>query len=330
MPVNKMKTVMLAPNEQITFNDPRIKYPMLLSPKYDGNRCLVFPDGRLLSRSLKDQPNKNLSLKFMKLTNIAMSLDLVFDLEIYSPELEFSELQAIVRSHNAPIPDHVNPYVFDVLTFTRWESGVHVPFFDRYKHYMDIASENPEAFIPVIQHKVFSAEEAEKGFITCVELGYEGVMLKSMTSMYKHGRATLNEGTFFKFKDWALAQARVVGFVQRRAMKPDVKDGERTRDRGGFLERTHKQEDYMLVNEIGAFLVEIISSEHFEPGVNVKVGLSKGLKGTCEMNWMKKEQHLGRSVEIKFQAHGSKDKPRIGKIVYFRDDPNKPPILPDI
>ena len=242
----KMKSVMLAPSELVSFDDPRIKYPMLMSIKYDGNRCLCFPNGHLYTRSLKDQPNKNLPVKFAKLLEISKRKDLVFDLEIFSPGLEFHELQSIVRSHNAFIPEHVNPYVFDVLTFKRWESGVHVPFIERYRHYMDIASQDLEAFWPVIQHQVVTPEEAEHLYIEAIELGHEGVMLKSMTCMYKHGRATLNEGTFFKFKDWALAKARIIGFVQRRAMKPEVRDGVRVKDRAGFLERTHKQRTSFL------------------------------------------------------------------------------------
>ena len=51
------KSVILAPNVQLPFDDPKVPYPALTSCKLDGNRFVLI-DGEWLSRSLKPQGNK--------------------------------------------------------------------------------------------------------------------------------------------------------------------------------------------------------------------------------------------------------------------------------
>ena len=52
----------------------------------------------------------------------------------------------------------------------------------------------------------------EKEFL---EIGAEGVMLRSPTGPYKQGRSTLKEGYLLKVKQFTDAEARVIGFDEK-------------------------------------------------------------------------------------------------------------------
>ena len=315
-----IKSVMLAPNQVVAFNDPRIKYPMYASTKFDGYRAVLMNDG-FSSRSGKRHANWFLPTFFKELLKYREVQGVVLDGELWSPTLNFNALQSVLSSQSKPLPDDLGYYVFDVLYETEWGARWSSEFTKRYMLYMTLFQwGNPLHVVPVKQLLVNSALEAEKIFRAAVEHGSEGIMLKSPSSQYKYGRATLNEGTFFKFKKFETTDAVIIDFERGKQMKVSVAMGVRTKDSMGHLERSHKKDDYEENDLIGSVWVRIVKDQHYPVGTTCKVGLAKEFGETEVWLWKDRDKYIGRHVEIRFQKHGSWKKPRMGGIVRWRYD----------
>jgi len=138
-------------------------------------------------------------------------------------------------------------------------------------------------------------------------------MFRSVMGHYKHGRATLNDKLIYKRKKWVTDDAKIVDFTQGTAMKDEVQSGPRTRDVHGHLERTTAKDTRELVDRIGSIVVQ------FRDGTTCGTGFKKDAddEGLC---WDNRLDFLERWVEVKFQKHGMKDKPRLAGIVRYRPD----------
>ena len=303
------KSVMLAPNKMVPFQHGCIPYPSFISRKYDGNRILIKP-GQWLTRSLKKQPNKRLREFFPEIFDAAYSQAMVFDGEMYHPDLSFSQLQSRVRSHNGDLSG-VKLYLFDCIPFPQWECGFSQIYHSRYTDLQTFAG-LPNVVI-VEQITVDDFVEAKQYYHKFLTEGYEGAILRSRIGKYKHGRATVNECNIFKFKEMATEDGQIIFVHQRRKMKEGL---ERTRDVLGHLERSHKQEDYEWDDQVGSIEVRL------RDGRKVCIGFSEGW---CQakrkrMIWDRRDSIVGRWVEFKYMEHGTKDVPRMGRLIRFRPD----------
>jgi len=311
-----MPKVLLAPNEQIEFDSEHLKWPLLGSRKYDGNRNVILA-GEFRTRSMKFQANVLLGRHFKEIVEYAKSMGTVFDGELWSPSLTFTQLQEIVRARSVSIPDHVGFYVFDVMTKTQWVDGGEGVYRYRNETLREILEKFkfPRVF-HVEQEEMTTPEEAEKAFDDFLTEGYEGLMLRSADGLYKHNRATHREGIIFKFKNFRTDDAQIVGATEMQKMKAEVRHGERERDVQGHLKRTHKQEDYEPADTIGSLIVKM------KNGVEVGIGLGKRDSMEKKKIWeqYKRGELVGKWVEFSWMPHGTKDKPRIGKLERFRPD----------
>lgn len=311
----KQRSVMLAPNQAVPWDSRFIAYPMYASCKYDGNRLLI-KNGEILSRTLKPWANKFLPNHLKDLVNLSQEHKLVFDAEFYSHKITFQEIQSVVRSFHSPIPIHMNAYVFDMLTLDEWETGTEPIFskrIDRLNEFLKTFS--PDQTIRVEQILVNSPQEAKEIYGEMLAEGYEGVMLRHPKSKYRHGRATLNQGDIFKFKEFVTVDAKIIGYEQKRRMKPEFQTGDRTRDVMGYLERSHKQEHYEYVEEIGSVRLSTIEGKEFG------AGFSKGFDPKqYNWNWNTRHSFIGKMVEVRYMSIGMKDLPRMGGILRFRPD----------
>lgn len=305
---------MLAPNESINFSSSYLKFPLLASVKFDGNRLLVI-NGKLYSRSMKIQPNTFLNHHLRHLTELSRDKALVFDCELYSEEMTFPQLQSIVRAHSRIIPNHVKARVFDCMSIFEWETVQISPSFkERVDKYTELLSKlPPEAAVKAVyQRKLDCPEDAKEMYQEALRTGFEGLMLRDPRSRYKHGRATLLEGTIFKFKEFVTIDAKITGFTQAKRMKKEYQDSDREEDELGHTKRTHKIENYEYIEAIGSTEVQL------PDGTFVGVGCARGFE--LPYGWHSRDKMLGKMVEIRYMEHGAKDKPRMGAITRFRPD----------
>ena len=303
------KSVLLAPSKLPKPED--LQYPMLASLKFDGLRMLVRP-GDMLTRSMKPQPNLNLRSHLGELMQFLLSNRLVLDGELYSDEIDFSELSGLLRSTDQPIPDHVHFHVFDVLTVDEWERGEMPGFFDRVSFLNQLKLDRFPRVRTVEQRRVACADDVRAMYAEALEAGFEGVMLRSMRGKYKQGRATEKENIIFKQKPFDNHDAVVIGFEQQRAIRDDI---ERGVNELGRTKRTHRAEHFGLADNIGNLRLRD------EKGREFNCGWGRGWTHAKRKElWDKKDSLLGRWVEFRCMGVGEKDLPRMPQLVRFRDD----------
>lgn len=311
-----MNKVLLAPNDKVDFDSSFLHWPMYGSRKYDGNRNLLYK-GQFYSRTLKPQPNIYLNLTFQQLIEYSKKNNLVFDGELWSPTMTFSELQSIIRADDANIPTHVGFYIFDMMTENEWENENEPCYRIRYEMLMKILRDNNFSNVFLIeQEMMYTPEEAEKAFEDFITEGYEGLMLRSLHGRYKHNRASLKDDIIYKFKEFQTDDAVIVDVVQGKQMKSSVKNSEREIDEQGHTKRSHKKDDYELADTSGSLIVKM------KDGTEVGIGFGKQDAEEKKKIW---EQHkaggiIGKWIEFSWMPHGTKDKPRIGKLERFRPD----------
>ena len=312
----QIKTCMKGPNEVVPFDHPAIRYPQLASTKMDGFRLINLCGEHLLSPALKPFPNMGMTRHLESFLNFCRHNRIVTDGEFWSPTLTFQQLQSIVRSQHAPIPDDLKYHVFDMMTEHEWDNDFEGEFLNRYLNYSQTL-QGFENVVPVEQWQVNSAAEAETFFNGQLENGQEGMILRQPQARYKHGRTTLKQDGMWKFKEFLTHDAVIVGMEQGEKMRADL---ERGTDVLGRLERTYRQADYEPSGMCGAF---VCKQEGVDGTFKVKPG--KGHDNALKFQWWSSysrypEKWHGTHLEYKFMPHGTMDKPRIGNLVRLRPD----------
>jgi DNA ligase-1 len=311
------KSVILAPNVQLPFDDPKVPYPALTSCKLDGNRFVLI-DGEWLSRSLKPQGNKGLSDHLPELTEMSKKEGLVFDGELFSHELTFPELQSVIRAHSKDIPSHIHAHTFDCLTLKEWEAtDKSTAFQDRFDQLANILSSTKMSHTTLVEHhRVHTPQEAEAMYQHFLDQNQEGMILRDPNGLYKHGRATHNSGQIFKYKEFRTWDGKILEVVQRKKLKEGVV---REKNELGRTARTSKAEHYELDNNCGGFIVEVMFKG--EP-VQVGIGYGKGwpLDQRKTEHWDKRDELVGQICEFQSMTFGDKDAPRMGGFLRLRPD----------
>lgn len=305
--------VMLAPNEEVPLEE--IRFPMLGSFKMDGYRVCSH-NGFLRSRTWKLESTA-LHLRFRQMLQSAKASGFVVDGELWSREFDFSTLASKASAGTeVELHESIKYYVFDLVPQHLWGQKWNRRFQERYDLYRTWLTDLKFPYIEVVEQRlVHSVAQAREMLAEAIEKNFEGLMLKCPNSHYKHGRATVREHTTFKVKMFTTVDAQIIGFEQGTRMKESVKRGERTRDERGYLERTAKAETRELVNEIGAFKVRL------RDGTTCKVNISKeGAEIRKLIRWDNRMEFIGKWVEFRYQEHGTKDRPRFGRIVRMRPD----------
>ena len=300
--------VMLAHNKPLEFTSDLIRWPMYASKKLDGIRCLIW-GGRLLTRSLKPQPNQNLKEHLRPLIDTCLRQGIVLEGELYSHSHTFAEHSSILRSKDKPVPKGMQFMIFDGMPFEQWNSCP-LEFFER----MDVVQSKilySEWWDHVEQFQVFDAEDAQNHLDFWLSEGYEGLMLRSPRGLYKHGRTTAREGTFFKFKQWTQSQATIIGFTSRREMVEGA-SGSRGLTPTGKLERIHQKHLFQPTDAIGAV---VLSSTNETENIQFKATFARGHKPeTFGLTWENHQDFIGLKAKFRYQPQGTKNLPRMARI----------------
>ncbi len=161
----------------------------------------------------------------------------------------------------------------------------------------------------ILQYTVECEDELVKFERKFVEMGYEGVMIRSLDGPYKQGRSTTNEGYLLKMKTFEDSEAVITGYEELLH-----NNNEATLDELGHTQRSSHKENKVASNMLGAFHVADVKS-----GVEFKIGTGY-TKEMREGLWANRENLVGRVVKYKFFPGGVKEAPRFPVYLGFRHE----------
>ena len=270
-----------------------LTYPLYASPKLDGIRALKV-GGRLVSRKLLDIPNKYVQA-------IARDLPDGLDGELIDGDptahYVYRRTNSLVMSDDKLVGDSLQLHLFD-----RWDS----PGMVYQERYVDLTKRNWGPFACVLTQMVISSrEELDAYEANAVAKGYEGVMLRSMHSHYKHGRSTAKEGIMLKVKRFEDSDAVIIGIEE------EMHNGnEAGRDNLGRTKRSTAKDGKTGKGTMGALVVRDLKS-----GVEFNIGTgftAEDRKHFWNLRGVVAEAKRGTLpiVKYKFFPVGVKDKPR--------------------
>lgn len=273
----------------------KIKFPVIASPKLDGYRILtVLEDGQVKAKTRKflELPNHHVRKMIEKLPP-------GLDGELIHPSMDFAEQGGYRRFDGEP---KFHYYVFDYAgTKEECPNGPNfdTPFNDRIAQLMILLGRETWGWLKLTpQIWVENQEELDAICKQHLEDGYEGTMIRDPNGVYKFGRSTVKEGGLLKIKQWADAEAEVIGFVERMHNANEAE-----KNAFGRTKRSTKKDNKVGIDTLGSFVCR-----------DLKTGVVFNVPGkTQEFNqeiWDNQPKYLGKIMTYEFQRAGMDEAPR--------------------
>jgi DNA ligase-1 len=273
----------------------KLRFPLLASPKLDGVRATVR-DGVVYSRSNKPIPNKAVQAKFAHCS-------------YYDGELIVGD------------PCSKSVYRDTVSTVMAHDKGAESVVFHAFDHVEKLGAsyvtrrkelEERAKFVAMSvvlhpQREIGNLQQLEDFEVFCLELGYEGLILRDPNAPYKNGRSTVNEGYLLKMKRFVDAEATVISFEERMR-----NDNEKTVNELGRSKRSSHQAGKFGRGDLGALVCRTASGIEF----NIGTGFSDSERAEI---WGSRDKFLGSIAKYKFFPIGQKEAPRHPVFLGWRD-----------
>ena len=289
-----MSYVMLA-YQQIPKHS-EIRWPVFGSPKLDGIRAHTC-DPVVMSRNNKRIPNEHIQDTMGVISGTGLDGELM---SVNGCNTDFNSVQsAIMSEHGSPV---FTFNVFDAIPRTCADEKT--KFVDRYKAYSErvfnLQSKFKLPWLRVVQQRLLqNGDELDAYMADCLEQGYEGVMLRSPSGLYKYGgRSTLKQQYLLKYKYFHEDEATIIGAYELMH---------------NMDTSTKKLENMLGGNTLGGFHV-------MWKGKEFDIGGGKGM--TAELRrelWAKRHELVGRSITFKYQELSSYGIPRFPTYKVIRD-----------
>lgn len=291
---------MLFPNKLVPPTE--MEFPLIASYKMDGCRML-FNKGELQTRSGKPVVNIRIHEKYEWLKKLTKTLDIVLDGEFYCHGMPRNEITSYFMSQDKEIPEGLEFWCFDYLDdsyeTTNFGTRHHkmMEFCDRHK------IQYPQSFF------VKDPEAADSIMSQALQDGYEGLILLSPGSMYKHGRITLPSGDGYKMKPYRTYDSKIIRVIQATEVDPEA---EKKIDELGRSVTSKKKGDRVPVDKAASFVV-LWNGKEVQPSLSMTDEEKKEV-------WENREDYIGRVVEWRGLANGMKDVPSHPTTVCMRPD----------
>jgi DNA ligase-1 len=280
--------------------DPKkLKFPVIVQPKYDGIRAMVI-DGKILTRTLKEVPNRYIFDLLSKPEYEGLDGELI----VGDPVAEDCYRQTVhgVMGHD----DHVD---FTFIVFDIWNCPD--DYVDRY----ELLCQQPlPDFCQIVKFE-WALDQAELDQIEeeLIDAGHEGGIVRGPNTPYKFGRGSNRDGDLLKLKRFTDAEASVVNVVE------ELHNGNQaTTNALGRTERSSHKDNKVGKGTMGALIVEDL-----ETGVEFKIGTGFDASQRADI-WAQfhknPETILGKLAKYKSFPVGVKDKPRHPVFLGWRDE----------
>ncbi|CAB3795619.1 ATP-dependent DNA ligase [Pararobbsia alpina] len=289
------------PNLAATLTKPElIKFPVWASPKIDGIRYVVF-DGVAYSRSLKPIPNHFIQ---------QWAKDHADELEACDGELVvgrstdpncMQNSMAVMRKDGEP---DFTFYVFDLFNLSHYYETRQ----EELSWWAEQGADSPRIRV-LPHHLVTNTADMATLEAQFLEAGYEGMMIRSPSALYKCGRSTEREGGLVKVKRFRDAEALVVGFVEEMHNTNEAK-----KDAFGRTERSTEKSGLVGKGTLGALIVRYADDPD---GTEFNIGTGFTAAQRAEF-WQRQSEIIDCLVTFKYFDHGIKDAPRHPVFKSFR------------
>lgn len=263
-----------------------VRYPLLASPKLDGIRAAVV-GGRLLSRTLKEIPNRHIQQLLAKPELHGFDGELV----VGDPWSKTCYLDTVsgVMSHDKT-PD------FRFYAFDLW----HMParYHDRWHQLHAEAEALPHLPIDVLEQAWVENEAELLAYEErATDKGFEGVILRNPNADYKFGRSTMKDQGILKLKRFEDSEAVIVGIEEEMFNGNEAQTNEL-----GRTKRSTAQAGLIGKGTMGALVVRDVAS-----GIEFSIGT--GFTAQMRVDFWQNPR-VGEIVKYKHFAVGAKDRPR--------------------
>jgi DNA ligase-1 len=293
----------------------RLRYPVFVSPKFDGVRARTDPKVGVVSRKHLRLPNQQLQRWFAE----ARLSYLDGELLIGEPTAAnvFNKTQSALMSQGCPLfasEDMLLDYNRPIFTYHVFDHWFYLeePYTVRLGRVSEMIENLPDTLKAVIkitpQTLCNNADEILALETTYLEEGYEGIIVRSTDGIYKNGRSTFKQGLLLKFKRLEDDEAVVVGFTPL-----ERNQNERGTDALGYTKRSTAKAGRVVDDLLGTLIVEHPTFGQFGVGTGFDVD-------TRVRIWQDQDYYLGKTITFKYQAQGMKDKPRFPIFKGFRHD----------
>ncbi len=290
-----MKPMLAAPSD-----GSNLKYPLMVSPKLDGVRCLII-NGVAMSRNLKPIPNRYIQSLIGTIKLDWLDGELIVGDE--TSKTVYNDTVSGVMSR-----DGEPNFIFRVFDNFAVPNN---PFTKRYSSVIQRSKSLPKHFfnfVDPVSHIIITEEqelvEWEHNFLS---YGYEGIMIRHPNGLYKHGRSTLKEGWLLKVKRFEDSEAEILGFEQLM-----INTNTPESDNLGYQKRSSKKIGKVGAQELGALMVRDLKT-----GIEFNIGSGFTSQDRFDI-WKNKGTLKGVIVKYKFQPVGVKEKPRFPVFLGFR------------
>ena len=295
-----IKRPMKAPTDPVQDEElDKLTYPLVGSPKLDGFRCTVV-NGSPLTSSMKSFMNRFICEEFSCYGELT-GLD--GEILVGSPNSPdaFHNTSGPVRRFDGE-PDF-RFYVFD--DFTHKERS----YEDRWLLRSSLNRYGNPRVVVLEQRLLRCPDEVLRYEKEMLEIGYEGAMIRSLSSQYKEGRCTFREMNIFKRKPFVECEAVIIGFEEALENQNEQEVNEL-----GLSKRSHNRENMVPKGTLGAF---ILKSPLWKKPFRSAPG--KGFTAADRQQmWNLRQGLLGYPATIKYQKYGSREKPRMSNVIKLR------------
>lgn len=188
--------LMHAPNYPLDIDS--LPWPLVASEKLDGWRCLVY-EGQLFTKTLGKFANRNLHHHLREAIEISKS-GVVLDGELWSPSMRLTEIQSVLQSENAIIPDHLVLYVFDGMPKNEWGLSS-TPFYERQNFLSSCASKMNWNNVKLVKSfAITKSFQCKHNYERILNKNGEGLVVRNPNSPYIHRRCKKSENHIWKLK----------------------------------------------------------------------------------------------------------------------------------
>ena len=302
------------------FDEAIQRYPALACAKIDGIRVRA-ENGVAIARSNKPIPNEHVQRMFAHHIAAIEMIDgeiivglpysdgtthKVFDTEIkeWVDRLDdpYDRTSGAIRRRDGK-PD------FTLHAFDMIDTSGTKPFTARTQ---ELYKRNLPAFVKIVPHRVVnSLAEIEAFEKECLEMGYEGVMIRDPNGIYKQGRSSTKEGILLKLKRPSIDEAVIIGFVEEMENLNETKTNEL-----GHTARSSHKENKRGKNRLGAFIARGVTGKFAGVTFHVGTGFTEAQRIAF---WRMREEINGAPFMYEHFLVGAKNAPRFPSFKSFRD-----------